>query len=306
MKTLPSLRHLQYFIALQQHQHFAQAAHACGVSQSTLSAGIRDLETILGVQVAERDRHGVRMTPVGNRVAELARKILCEAENLAEFCASALLPMSGDIQFGSISTVGPFLLPGLLPHLKTHFPTLNFHLREDKTKALLVQLAERRLDLLMIAFPYDTPDCETMMLRKDSYRFTCMASDPLAKLAVIGSRELVSQKLMLLEPELCLHSHALPLLERAAQNPKSTFSATSLQTLVAMVSVGMGTTLLPELAIQGGILQGSQLVTRPLGYRAGVRQVGLCWRRNSARADEFRQIGEAIRAWMESRHPLQA
>jgi LysR family hydrogen peroxide-inducible transcriptional activator len=299
MKPLPSLRQLRYVVALEQHRHFAHAASACDISQSTLSAGIRDLEALLGVQVAERDRHGVVITAVGQQVAERARRILSEAENLLDMCAFAAAPLSGDLKLGSIPTIGPFVLPRLLPHLKQRFPALDIHLREDKTKALLAQLAERRLDLLLIAFPYDTPDCDTMMLFKDSYRFACSADDPLAKSDAVSSRDMATRRLMLLEPEHCLHSHALPVLENAARNPNTTFAATSLQTLVAMVSVGMGSTLLPELAIDGGILKGSTLVTRPLGYRAGVRQIGLCWRRNSPRADEFRQIGEAMREWSE-------
>lgn len=297
MKPLPSLRHLLYVVALEQQRHFAHAAAACDVSQSTLSAGIRDLEDLLGVKVAERDRHGVLITPIGQRIAAQARKLLGEAESLLEMCASATAPMAGGLQLGSIPSIGPFLLPRLLPHLKERFPALDIHLREDRTRALLAQLAERRLDLLLIAFPYDTPDCETMMLFTDSYRFACPAGDPLAKTDVVSSRDIAARRLMLLEPEHCLHSHALPVLETATRNPNTTFAATSLQTLVAMVSVGMGSTLLPELAIEGGILQGSTLVTRPLGYRAGVRQIGLCWRRNSAHAETYRQIGEAIRAW---------
>ena len=297
MKALPSLRHLRYLVALEQHQHFAHAASACGVSQSTLSAGIRELESVLGVSVAQRDRRNVVITPIGRRVAEMARVVLHDAENLIEMCASSAAPMTGEVNLGSIPTIGPFLLPQLLPHLKQRFPALDIHLREDKSKALLQQLAEHRLDLLLLAFPYETPDCETMMLFRDAYRFACKPDDPLARLDAIGSRDLALRRLMLLEPEHCLHSHALPVLETAAERRTTTFAGTSLQTLVAMVSVGIGNTLLPELAIAGGVLQASDVITRPLGYRAGAREIGLCWRQGNPRADDFRRIGEAIRAW---------
>jgi LysR family hydrogen peroxide-inducible transcriptional activator len=297
MKALPSLRHLRYLVALEQHQHFAHAATACDVSQSTLSAGIRDLEAELGVSVAQRDRRHVAITPIGRRVAELARVVLRDAENLVEMCASAAAPMTGEITLGSIPTIGPFLLPKLMPHLKQRFPALDIHLREDKSRALLQQLAEHRLDLLLLAFPYPTPDCETMMLFRDAYRFACKPDDPLARSDAISSRDLAKRRLMLLEPEHCLHSHALPVLETAAERRTTTFAGTSLQTLVAMVSVGIGNTLLPELAIAGGVLQASDVITRPLGYRAGTREIGLCWHQGNPRADDFRRLGEAIRAW---------
>jgi LysR family hydrogen peroxide-inducible transcriptional activator len=303
MKALPSLRHLRYLVALEQHRHFAHAASACGVSQSTLSAGIRELEGVLGVSVAERDRRHVHITPIGRRVAEMARVVLEDAERLVDLCTSSAAPMSGELNLGSIPTIGPFLLPKLLPHLKQCFPALDIHLREDKSKALLQQLAEHRLDLLLLAFPYDAPDCETMMLFRDAYRFACKPDDPLARSDAISSRDLAKRRLMLLEPEHCLHSHALPVLESAAERRTTTFSGTSLPTLVAMVSVGIGNTLLPELAIDGGVLQASDVVTRPLSYRAGAREIGLCWRQDDPRCDDFRRIGKAIQQWAATHRP---
>ena len=297
MKPLPSLRHLEYLAALDEHGHFGRAAAACGASQSAFSAGIAELEQQLGTRLAERDRRHVLVTAAGKRLAARARTLLADARALVELAGADARPMSGEIVLGSIPTIAPFVMPRLLPALRKRFPELDLVLREDKTPALLEQLAQGRLDLLMIAFPYDTPGCETMMLFRDAYLFACDRGSPLARVDSVKSRDIGSQPLMLLEPGHCLHSHALPVLETAGNAPETTFSATSLQTLVAMVAVGMGTTLLPRLAVDGGLLQGSQVVTRPLGYEGGKRTIGLAWRRNSARAGEFRQLGEAIQAW---------
>ncbi|PRH82269.1 hydrogen peroxide-inducible genes activator [Arenimonas caeni] len=300
MKPLPSLRHLEYLAALDEHGHFGRAAAACGASQSAFSAGIAELEQQLGVRIAERDRRHVLVTAAGRRLAARGRALLADARALVEMAGAEARPMSGEVGLGSIPTIAPFVMPRLMPALRKRFPELDLMLREDKTPALLEQLAQGRLDLLLIAFPYETPGCETMMLFRDAYLFACDRASPMAAVEAVRSRDIRSQSLMLLEPGHCLHSHALPVVEAAASAPEATFSATSLQTLVAMVAVGMGTTLLPQLAVDAGLLEGSQVVTRPLGYEGGKRTIGLAWRRNSARAAEFRKLGEAIQSWANS------
>lgn len=300
MKALPSLRQLEFLAALDEHGHFGHAAAACGVSQSTFSAGFAELEQQLGVALAERDRRKVVVTAVGRRLAARARALLAEARALVEAAEAESSPLSGELLFGSIPTIAPFLLPRLLPALRQRFPALRLQLREDKTPQLLEQLAEGRLDLLLIAFPYATPGCETQMLFRDDYLFACERGSPMARAESVGSRDIAAQPLMLLEPGHCLHSHALPVLEAAASSRETTFSATSLQTLVAMVAVGMGATLLPRLAVDAGLLEGSRVVTRPLGYAGGKRTLGLCWRAGSQRAEEFRGLGSAIQQWAQA------
>lgn len=296
-RALPSLRQLEYLSALEEHGHFGRAAAACGVSTSTLSGGLAELERLLGVTLAERDRRHVLITSSGRRLAQRARRLLDEVQAWMDLAGREAAPMSGQIRLGSIPTIAPFLLPRLLPALRVPFPQLDLVLREDKTTELLAQLADGRLDLLLIAFPYQTPGCETMMLFNDGYLFACESGHRLARAQSVPSSEIARQPLMLLEPAHCLHSHALPVLEAAARAPDATFAATSLQTLVAMVAVGMGTTLLPQLAVAGGLLQGSPVVTRPLGYHSGKRSIGLCWRQSSARAEDFRALGRQIQAW---------
>lgn len=297
MRALPNLRQLRYLVALAEHLHFGRAAEACAVTQSTLSAGILELESLLRVPVAERTKRSVILTPVGHRLAERARLLLRDVEGLLDMAASAAEPMSGLIELGVIPTISPFVLPRLVPHISTHYPDLRLTLREDKTGALLDWLTAGRLDLVLMAFPYETEGCETFMLFEDTYRFACAARHPLAAANVVSLDAMEGKALMLLEKEQCLHSHALPLLEMVPEKAITSFSATSLHTLIAMVAEGLGTTLLPDLAINAGILQGSSVVVRPLAGNANARQIGLAWRKQSARADAFRQLGVLMREW---------
>jgi LysR family hydrogen peroxide-inducible transcriptional activator len=297
MRPLPNLRQLRYLVALADHLHFGRAAETCAVTQSTLSAGIHELETQLRVAVAERTKRSVILTPVGHRLAERARLLLRDAEGLMDLAADASQPMSGMVDLGVIPTISPFLLPRLIPHINRHYPLLRLTLREDKTHALLEWLAAGRLDLVLMAFPYETPGCETFMLFDDTYRFACSSRHPLAKADVVNMQALDGEALMFLEKEQCLHSHALPLFEIAAEEAVTSFAATSLHTLVAMVAENLGTTLLPDLAINGGVLQGSSVAIRPIAGKSNNRQIGLAWRKQSARSEAFVRLGHLMKSW---------
>jgi LysR family hydrogen peroxide-inducible transcriptional activator len=297
VRALPNLRQLRYLVALSEHLNFGRAAEACAVSQSTLSAGIHDLESLLRVAVAERTKRSVILTPVGHRLVERARLLLRDAEGLMDLAADASEPMSGTIDLGVIPTISPFLLPKLIPHINRHYPLLRLTLREDKTQALLDWLAAGRLDLVLMAFPYDTPGCDNFMLFDDAYRFACSPRHPLAQADVVDRPALAGETLMFLEKDQCLHSHALPLFAIAPGEGATSFAATSLHTLVAMVAEDLGTTLLPDLAINGGLLQGSSVVIRPLAGDSSQRQIGLAWRKQSARAAAFVQLGHWLRDW---------
>lgn len=309
MKPLPNLRHLRYLVALHDNEHFGKAADACFVTQSTLSAGIRELEHALGVAVAERTKRSVMITPIGRRIVARARLLLRDAEALMAMGQEQSQPMSGMIEMGVLPTIGPYLLPRLIRGVGETFPRLRLSLREDKTGHLLTWLSEGRLELVMMAFPYETPGMETFMLFDDAYRFVASTTSPLAhppkgKARVITEADFEGQNMLLLEHDHCLHSHALPVLRQAAEAQHASYASTSLPTLVAMVSEGMGSTLLPDLAITGGILEGSSVVVRPLGEDASARTIGLCWRRDSPRGDTFRQLGVFIRDW--AKHNVRA
>lgn len=302
MPHLPNLRHLRYLVALADHDHFGRAAAACFVTQSTLSAGIRELETAMGVQVAERTRHSVLMTPVGHRIVARARLLLREAEALMALAAEQARPMSGRLELGVLPTIGPYLLPRLIRALGARFPLLKLGLREDRTGNLLKLLTEGRLDLVLMAFPYDTPGMERMLLFDDAYRYVTAADSPTAARPQASARPVTEadfegESLLLLEHEHCLHSHALPTLQRIGELAQASYAATSLPTLVAMVAEGLGSTLLPDLAINGGILHGHEVTVLPLAEGASARSIGLCWRRGAARVEDFRALGAFIAEW---------
>ncbi|MFN3311100.1 MAG: LysR substrate-binding domain-containing protein [Thermomonas sp.] len=300
MPALPNLRHLRYLVALHDHLNFSRAAEACFVTQSTLSAGIRELEAQLGAAVAERNRRTVVITPLGHRLVAQARTLLREAEALMAMAAEDGNPMAGMLELGVLPTIGPFLLPRLIPALGQAFPQLRLTLREDHSGHLLDQLAQGRLDLVLMAFPYDTPGMETFPLFADAYRFVGPARD--APAPPPGGRvplaaQIEGRHLLLLEHDHCLHGQAMPALQQAADGGRINFASTSLHTLVAMVAAGMGATFLPDLAITGGLLRGLPVVVQPLDVAEGQRTIGLCWRRHAARRETFLALGGFLRTW---------
>ena len=299
LRPLPNLRQLRYLVALADHLHFGAAADVCQVTQSTLSAGIQELENMLGVPVAERTKRSVVITPVGRRIVERARFILRDVDELLEIGARAANPLSGRLELGVIPTIGPFLLPKLVPHIINRYTDMRLILREDKTAELLERLQAGRLDLVLMAFPYNAEGCETFMLFKDGYRVACNPNDRLSALDAIAADDVRDVSVMLLEKDHCLHSHALPFLKALPGQAITTFQGTSLYTLVAMVAEGLGVTLVPELAIASGLLNESNVTTRPLADGETLREIGLCWRKNSSRAAEFRELGGVIREWAE-------
>lgn len=230
-------------------------------------------------------------------MVDRARRLLQDAEAIVELGNHAARPMSRLIELGVIPTIGPFLLPRLLPQINARFPELKLALREDRTEALLERLADGRLDLLLMALPYATEGCEVFPLFSDPYVFACDAANGHSTSDSIGIDEIEREPLLLLERDHCLHSHALPLLKSMAGKAQNSFSATSLHTLVAMVAEGMGTTLLPQLAVRAGILQSSSVSAIPVEGEAGARMISLVWRKQSSRAEEFRRLGSFVRDW---------
>jgi len=295
MNALPNLRHLRYLVALADRLSFRQAADDCTVSQSTLSAGIRDLENLLGVEVAERTKRSVRLTPAGRSVVERARRVLAEARALMDTAREAADPLRGRIELGAVPSIGPFLLPRFLPHARGIFPGLVFGLREDKTPALLARLNGGSLDLVLMAFPYDTAGLETFTLFAYRFLFVCHPDHRLAGRATVSGGDLAGEPLLLMERSHCLHRHAVPALGATAAD--SAYTATSLPMLAAMVAEGLGATLLPALAVGGGLLADHAVVVRPLADSANTRQIGLAWRPSAPRAATYRTIAGLLRDW---------
>ena len=294
MKRLPTMKQLQYLVALADTRHFGRAAERCHITQSTLSAGIRDLESVLGTAVAERSNRHVLITRVGAQIAERAKALLRDAEEVMEVARAGRSPMAGEMRLGVIPTIGPFLLPRVLPGLRERFPELTVYLREEQTAPLLARLEDGELDAALIALPYETGDLDTRVILEDEFLFACNRDHALAGAGEVSLDAIAGERLLLLEEGHCLRGHALVVCEMGDTIARAQFEASSLHTLVQMVAAGIGVTLVPELAVDARIAQGTGISLSRLAMPAS-RRIGLAWRRTSVRAEEFRLLADALR-----------
>lgn len=296
MDRLPTLRQLQHFIALTEHLHFGKAASAVGVTQSTLSASLKELEVILGAPLVDRTKRSVVLTPLGTDIATRARQLLAEAEDLAQTARAARAPLSGAIRLGIIPTIGPFVLPYALPSLRRKFPSLQLYLVEDLTDRLVASLRDGALDVAMIALPVDTPGLDAYPLKDDPFVVAAPKDHPLMKAKSVTAEMVQAEKLILLRDGHCLRDHALSACGVRASRHSEGFEATSLMTLVQMVDNELGITLLPKMAVDRGLLKGTGLASRPLGGDAPAREIALVWRKGTLRRREFELLGKELKA----------
>ncbi|MCY3671236.1 MAG: LysR substrate-binding domain-containing protein [Alphaproteobacteria bacterium] len=294
MKRLPTMKQLEYLVALADTRHFRRAAERCHITQSTLSAGIRDLESVLGTAVAERSNRHVLMTRVGTTIAGRAKALLREAEEMMEIAKANRAPMTGELRLGVIPTIGPFLLPRVLPALRERFPELTIYLREEQTVPLLVRLEDGEVDAALIALPCETGDLAVEDIFEDEFLFACNRSHALAGAEAVPPDALEGEPLMLLEEGHCLRGHALDVCGAGNTKARAQFEASSLHTLVQMVAAGIGVTLVPRIAVEARIAQGTGISLAPLSAPAS-RRIGLAWRCTSLRAKEFRLLAGALR-----------
>lgn len=293
---LPTLKQLQYLIALADHGHFGRAADACFVTQSTLSAGLRELESLIGITLVERTRRVVRFTPLGLKIAEKARRVLREAEELAELARAAGKPLSGDLRMGVIPTIAPFLLPRILPRIRTEWPDLKLYLREETTSAACDSLHRGHVDCVLLALPYHCGDVESVDLYEDRL-FVAFPRQEMPKLPGSVRPEAIDERrLLLLEDGHCLKDHVLAACNRPELRAEAAMLGTSLHTLIQMVDNDLGVTLIPEMAIDAGILDNTNVVARPLDAEHPVRRIALAWRKGSPRDKEFHMLADALRA----------
>jgi len=293
MKILPTLRQLRYLVALAEHKHFGRAAETCLATQSTLSAGLQELENLLGVTLVERTKRKVMLTPLGEEIVARAREVLRGAEEIADLAAASSEPLSGPLRLGVIPTIGPFLLPRVLPRLREAHPDLRLYLREDLTARLLDRLGSGDLDVVLIALPYPAGDIETLPVGEDPFVLACPPNHKLAAKKDLNSADLLDTDLLLLEEGHCLREHALAACRLPGPAKGEGVLGTSLATLVQMVANGLGVTLLPKMAVECGVLAGTPLVTRAIPD-AGSRTIGLAWRPSSPRKPDFRALAEFL------------
>jgi LysR family transcriptional regulator, hydrogen peroxide-inducible genes activator len=293
---LPTLKQLQYLVALRDHGHFGRAAEACFVTQSTLSAGLRELESLLGVTLVERTRRVVRFTPLGLRIADKARRLLREAEELSDMARAAGKPLSGELRMCVIPTIAPFLLPSLLPRLREQWPDLKLYLREETSQAACDSLHRGQVDCVLLALPYGCGDVDTAELFDDRLFIAFPPGMAEGLPPRVTAASIDPDKLLLLEDGHCLKDHALAACNRPELRAEAAMLGTSLHTLVQMVDNGLGLTMIPEMALGAGLLQGTRVVARPLEADHPSRRIALIWRRSSPREKEFRLLADALKA----------
>jgi LysR family hydrogen peroxide-inducible transcriptional activator len=290
----PTIRQLQYLVALRQQGHFGRAAEACYVTQSTLSAGLRDLEALLGVSLVERTRRVVRFTALGERIADKALQVLREADELAELARAEGRPLHGELRMGVIPTIAPFLLPAMLPRLRAEWPDLKLYLREETSHSACEALHRGQLDCVLLALPFACGEVDSLPLFDDPL-FVAFPSGEAPSGARVEVDAIDEKRMLLLEDGHCLKDHALSACNRPDLRAHAAMMGTSLHTLVQMVDNGLGVTFLPLMAIEAGILEGTNVDARPLRSDHGFRRIALIWRRSSPRESEFELLGAAVR-----------
>lgn len=293
---LPTIKQLQYLVALHEHKHFGRAAEACFVSQSSLSAGIRELESLLGVVLVERSRRVVRFTALGDEVVAKANRLLREAEELSDLVRAAGKPLSGQLRMSVIPTIAPFVLPRILPRLRKERPDLKLMLREETSADAIVALQHGRVDCVLLALPYDTGEVEVEHIADDPLFVAFPKDDPRDPPAQIPPEMIDQGRLLLLEDGHCLRDHALAACNRSELRASASMIGTSLHTLVQMVDNDLGLTMLPEMAIDAGILTNTQVVARPVKSKTAKREIALVWRKNSPRGEDFKLLAGELRA----------
>jgi LysR family hydrogen peroxide-inducible transcriptional activator len=292
--SLPSLRQLEYLVALADVSHFRKAAERVHVSQPTLSGQIKELEQRLGVSLVERTRHFVHLTPVGKAVADRARGVLREVENLCDLARTSGASLGGTIRLGVPQTLGPYLLPYAIPTLRAEYPGLRLYVGEDHPRALERALNEGVFDLLLTTLPAHDPNSEEVALFRETLLVGVAWDHPLTARTSIASEDLKGQAVLSLGPGHRLYEQVQALCEAFGATLISDYEGTSLDALRQMVGMGMGISFFPVLYVRSEMDSDHQVVALPLANDIPLRTIGLVWRGQSPRAADFRLFGTII------------
>jgi LysR family hydrogen peroxide-inducible transcriptional activator len=280
----PTLKNLQYLIALKKTNHFSKAASECFVSPSTFSAGISKLEQDLEILLVERDNKNVAFTPIGKRIANQAMSVMTEMSTLVE--TAKLDFFESEVTIGVIPTISTYILPNFLSNLEKSHPKLKASFREDTSDNLLKQLEKATIDFAIFAFPYELPDyIEDFQVFRDSIYFI-KHKNRNKKIIEDGS-------LLMLEQGHCLRSHILQSNEISNKHI-SNFSCTSISTLVAMVDMNIGVSFLPKMAIDYGTLDNYPNITLDKNSIKANRDIGVIYRKNNPQNKNIKRLAQLL------------
>jgi LysR family hydrogen peroxide-inducible transcriptional activator len=290
-----NLRDLKYFVALADHLHFGRAAAASFVSQPTLSTQIRKLEEELGVALVERAPRKVMLTPAGRDVAARARRIVADVEQMREAARRSRDPEAGRVTLGIFPTLGPYLLPHVVPRIRARFPQLELLLVEEKSDVLLSRLHEGRLDAVLLALPVADEQLHVEFLFEEPFVLAVPEAHALAGRDSLSLGELADERLLLLADGHCMREQALDVCHLSGASEKAEFQATSLETLRQMVAANVGVTLLPTLAVKPPVARSDSI--HLVGFRdpPPSRRIAMAWRRSSAMGDFLARLADVFR-----------
>ncbi len=300
---MPSIRQIEYLVALAETKHFRRAAEQCGVSQPTLSAQLKTLESRLGAQLVERGRSGVIFTPLGEQILETGRRILLDVQEIREMALSYGKGLGGTIRLGLPPTIGPYLLPKMLPRLHSDYPELKLFVREEVPQTLPRSLQSGRFDILITPLPVRGEDIDSMPLFREPL-FIAMASDhPLADKPVIERADLRGQSILTLETGHQLHEQVESICEDIGARLRLDFEGTSLDTLRQMVGMGGGLSFLPGLFVRSVLDQDTTVTAREIKGRPISRTIGIAWRKSSSLTAQYETLADYVRETIKREHP---
>lgn len=300
---MPSVRQLEYLVAVAEHRHFRRAAESVGVSQPTLSAQLTAMEDELGAQLVERSRSSVIVTPLGNEILAIARRIIRDVQEIKDAAAGRRGQLAGIIRLGLPPTIGPYLLPRMVPRIHKAYPDLKLYVREEVPQELPMRLQNGEHDVIIAPVPLHSKELVSVALFREPLHLVVPADGTMAAKALVERRELRGQQVLTLEAGHQLREQVEAICADFGADLQTNFEGTSLDTLRQMVGMGMGLAFLPGLYVQVALGREHSVKVVPLKGQPIYRTIGLAWRRTSAGDEQFLQLAEHIRATLKRHFP---
>jgi LysR family hydrogen peroxide-inducible transcriptional activator len=299
---MPSLRQFEYLVAVAETRHFRRAAEKANTTQPTLSEQIKALEERLGAQLVERSRSRVVLTPLGAQIVEVAKRMLLDAQEIRNLAASGGRELGGVIRLGLPSTIGPYLLPRVIPELRHKYPELKLYVREELPQSLPRALEEGIHDIIITPLPVRGADLHSVAIFREPLYLAVAADHKLARKDRIKRSDLEGQQVLALGQGHQLHDVVLALCEEFGAKVRLDYEGTSLDTLREMVATGLGITFLPGLYVRSVLTRDKSIKTMELHGRSVHRTIGMLWRKSTARHESYERLARLFRDIIQSEH----
>lgn len=299
---MPTLRQLEYLVAIADTRHFRRAAERVNTTQPTLSEQLKALEERLGAQLVQRSRSGVVLTGLGEQVVEIARRMLADAQHIRSLSSLGAGRLSGLLRLGMPPTIGPYLLPRVVPQLRVGFPQLKLYVREELPSELPAALTDGRLDVIVAPFPINSGDLLGEEMFSEPLHLAVASTHRLAQKSRVTALDLKGEDVLALGKGHQLHDVVAQLCAQTGARLRLDYEGTSLDTLREMVATGLGITFLPGLYVESAVRGDSMLKLIELSGRPLMRTIGMAWRKSDARADSYRRLADVCRRQVAAAH----